>query len=138
MYLFLSPKRETLNLSTCPDSSKQICVTSHISCVMCMCHPSRVTFHISPVTCYLSPTPTATITDPPPANSPTMHSRLVNQDRTQIPPKNSEPKNGRKLYKKGVIRFAILAITSSTRCLLVLVADGGDKQQQHIHGHGNS
>ena len=33
--------------------------------------------------CLLLPTPTATATDPPPANSPTMHSRLVYQDRTQ-------------------------------------------------------
>ncbi len=34
---------------------------------------SHVTCHMSHVTCHLSPMPTATATDPPPANSPTMH-----------------------------------------------------------------
>ena len=43
----------------------------HVSCVMCC---------MSCVTCQLSPTPTATATDPPPSNSPTMHSRLVCKD----------------------------------------------------------
>ena len=37
--------------------------------------------HMSDVTCHLLLTPTATATDPPPANSPTMHSRLVHQDK---------------------------------------------------------
>ena len=36
--------------------------------------------YISPVTSHLSQTPTAAATDPPPANSPTMHSRLVCKD----------------------------------------------------------
>ena len=54
----------------------------HVPGVMCrvsraMCHVSRVVCHLSPVTCHLSLTPTATDTDPPPANSPIMHSRLV-------------------------------------------------------------
>ena len=40
---------------------------------------------MSPVTCHLSPTPTAIAKDPPPANYPTMHSRLICQDRTQEP-----------------------------------------------------
>ena len=31
---------------------------------------------MSPVICHLSPTPTATVTDHPPANSLTMHSKL--------------------------------------------------------------
>ena len=31
---------------------------------------------MSPVTSHLLPTPTATVTDPPPANSPTIDSRL--------------------------------------------------------------
>ena len=39
------------------------------------------TFHLSPVTCQLLPTPTAI--DPPPANSPKMHRRLVHQDINQ-------------------------------------------------------
>ena len=41
-------------------------VRSDLSCVM---------FHVSPVTCHISLT--ATVTDPPPANSPTMHSRML-------------------------------------------------------------
>ena len=44
------------------------------------CHLSRVICHQSPVTCHLSLTPTAAATDPPPANSPTMHSRPVGKD----------------------------------------------------------
>ena len=58
----------------------------HMSLVTChvwgvTCHVSHVTGHMSPVTFPLSPT--ATATDPPLANSPTMQSRLVHQDRTQ-------------------------------------------------------
>ena len=37
------------------------------------------------VCCHQSLTPTAIATDPPPANSPTLHSRLVHQDKTQNP-----------------------------------------------------
>ena len=45
-------------------------VTCHVSCVAC---------HMSSVTCHLSLTlkPTATAIDSPPANSPSMQSRLV-------------------------------------------------------------
>ena len=43
------------------------------------CVPCKV----SHIPCHLAPTPTATATDPPPNNSPTMHSRLVHQDRTK-------------------------------------------------------
>ena len=39
---------------------------------------------MSYATCHVSPTPTATATDPPHANSSTMHSRLVHQDRTKV------------------------------------------------------
>ena len=49
------------------------CVTFHVTC-----HVSPVTFHLSP-----KPTPTASTTDPPPVKSYTMHSRLVQWDRTQ-------------------------------------------------------
>ena len=42
-----------------------------------MCHVSHVTYHTSL-------TPIATATDPPPANSPTMHSRLVGQDPKKL------------------------------------------------------
>ena len=44
----------------------------HVLCVIC--HMSLVTFH-------LSLTPIATATYPPPANSPTMHRRLVFKDQ---------------------------------------------------------
>ena len=65
-------------------------VTCHLSCVTrylspVICHPSPVTFQLSAVICHLSPTATATATDPPPANSPTMNSRLVCQ---KLKPKN--------------------------------------------------
>ena len=47
------------------------------SCVVC---------HMSPVSCHLSLTPTVTATDPPPANSPTMHSSLVCKDQQKPSP----------------------------------------------------
>ena len=45
------------------------------------CHMSNVMCHVSPVTCHMSLRPTATATDPPTANSPTIHSRLVCKDQ---------------------------------------------------------
>ena len=61
------------------------CHMSHVICHMSsvMCNVSSVTCHLSRVTCHISPTPTATATDPPLANYPTIHSRLVHQDRTK-------------------------------------------------------
>ena len=41
------------------------------------CHVLCVTCCMSPVTCHMSLTQTATATDPPPANSPSMHSRML-------------------------------------------------------------
>ena len=38
-----------------------------------MCHMSHVTFHLSFVNCHMSATPTATVTDPPPALFHSMH-----------------------------------------------------------------
>ena len=38
---------------------------------------SGVRCHLSPVTFHMSLNPTTTATDPPPANSPTMHSRML-------------------------------------------------------------
>ena len=90
------------------------CVICHVSCVMF--HVSNVTSQMSNVTCHLSPAPTATATDPPPDNYPTMHSRLVHQDRTQKPKHISKPKKSLKLWKKG-LGFAISAIRYSTRSL---------------------
>ena len=54
-----------------------------------LCHVSHVTCNLSPATCHLSQPPTATATYPPPANSPTMHSKPVHKDRTQKPQKMS-------------------------------------------------
>ena len=51
------------------------------------------------VDCHLSSTPTTTATDPPPANSPTMQSRLVWQDKTIFlgkQPINPPPKKKQK------------------------------------------
>ena len=59
-------------------------VTCHVSCVMC---------HMAHVTCHLSLTPTATATEPPPAYSPIMHSRLVCK----------EPKTKKKLQRANTI-----------------------------------
>ena len=42
--------------------------------------------------CQVSTLTTATATDPPPANSPTMHSRLVHKDRTKNPEKTGNQK----------------------------------------------
>ena len=53
------------------------CHVSHVTC-----HVSCVTCHMSHVTSHMSPTKTAPAKDPPSANSPTMHSRLVHQDKT--------------------------------------------------------
>ena len=69
-----------------------------MSCVRC---------HLSPVTCHLSLTPTATSTDPPTAYSPTMHSRLVHQDKNHNPPIFQNTKIGQNFPKKGflVLKF---------------------------------
>ena len=41
------------------------------------CHLSCVLYHVSRFTCHMSLMPTATFMDPPPANSHTMHCRMV-------------------------------------------------------------
>ena len=53
-----------------------------------MCYVSHVGCHLSPINCHLSLTPSATVTDPPPTNSPTMHSRLVCKDQKKTKTKN--------------------------------------------------
>ena len=59
-------------------------LTWHVSCVAC---------HLSPVTCQMSLTPTATTMDPIPANSPSLHSRMVDKDPKIyfFPPGNLRP-----------------------------------------------
>ena len=70
-------------------------VTCHLSRVMCQV--SQVLCHMLRVTCHFSLTPTATATDPPAANSPTMHSRLVCKHQTNQ--KNSKRKKSSELSK---------------------------------------
>jgi hypothetical protein len=65
------------------------CFIFHVSCVMChvsgvRCQVSHVLNCLSPVTCHMPLMPTATATDPTPANSPTKHSRLVRKDREKL------------------------------------------------------
>ena len=50
----------------------------HVSVVVCQV--SCVTCHMSAVSCQLSLNATATSTDPPPSNSPTMYRRLLCKD----------------------------------------------------------
>ena len=73
-------------------------VRCHVSCVMC--HMSGVTFHLSPITCHLSQTVTATATDPPPAYTPIMHSRLVCKDPQNL--KNVKSQKIIELSKTGI------------------------------------
>ena len=67
-----------------------------------MAHVSIITSQMPSVTFHLSPMPTATAKDPPPADSPTMHSRLVHQESTLKPEEeeNSKPKESLKPSKK--------------------------------------
>ena len=66
-----------------------------------ICHMSGVACCVLRVTCHLSITPTATATDPPPANSPIMHSRLV----AKTPPKkNANYKKLSKRQKKYLVK----------------------------------
>ena len=78
-----------------------------------MCRVSRVMCHVSRVTCHLSLTPTATATDPFPANSPIMHSRLVRK-KTQKFQKQKNIKTAKAQKSRGM---PILAIHSLTRNL---------------------
>ena len=98
------------------------CVMCHFSCVMChvscvMCHVSYVACRVSSVTCHLSLTQTATATDPPPANSPFVQSRLVHKD-PQIQ-KNIEKKKN--IWNEKILKrsrgMPILAVRSLSRSL---------------------
>ena len=61
--------------------------TNHV-----MFHLSPVTWYMLPVTTHLSPMPIATATDPTPANSATLPSKLVHQDGSKNPKKVVKPK----------------------------------------------
>ena len=82
--------RNLENLSQQNEKERKKCVVSHMSCATC---------HVSNVACHLSLTPTATATDPHPANSPSMHSRLVCKD-----PKKSQDKNHSVFHKTNCLR----------------------------------
>ena len=61
-------------------------IKNNVLCVMChMPHVrfqvSHITYLVSHVACHLSLSPTATARDPPSANSPLKHSRLVCKDQ---------------------------------------------------------
>ena len=94
------------------------CRMSHVTCNMCsvMSHASCVTTcHVSRVLCHLSQTPTATATDPPTANSPIMHSRLVLKDpKTQ---KNAKLKKNLNNKTKTCVEVILYSIHSITRSL---------------------
>ena len=78
-------------------------------------HMSHVTCRMLRVTCHLSLTPTATATDPSPANSPIMHSRLVCQPNFSPSSKAQSHWNNKKTNtSRGM---PILPIRSSTRSL---------------------
>ena len=84
-----------------------------------ICHPSPFTCHLSPVT---SPRPTATATDPPPANSPTSTVGWFTK---------TEPKivklfqNNRYFYHKKN-RFSFALFDQKSPDLSVLVGNRGD------------
>ena len=82
-----------------------------------MCHMSCVMCQMSSVTCHLS---SATVTDPTPANSPTVHSRQVCKDR-KTPKKFKTKKN---------------------HLIILKIKPGGGVSSRKPHtpkeGHGNS
>ena len=64
-------------------------IMCQVSCFSCQvsgvrCQASGVRCHISHVTCHFSLTPTATVTDPLPANTPTIHSQQDCLQRTKF------------------------------------------------------
>ena len=63
-----------MNLSLWAESSPH---TENMKEKKTVCHVSYVTCHVSDVVYHLSLTQTATVTDSPPANFPTLHSMLV-------------------------------------------------------------
>ena len=59
--------------------------------------------HLLHIMCHLLPKPIAIVTGPTLANPPTMHSRLVHQDRTP-PKKKEEERNYATFLNKGPFR----------------------------------
>ena len=82
--------------------SSVACHVSHVPCHMTQdmwhlykkvlnikCHVSQDASNVPPVTCHMSPQPSARATDPPPAYSPIAHNWLVSQTPK---PKNQRDK----------------------------------------------
>ena len=67
----LNSELYTTHSALCPLNSTLFTLHS----ALCTLHMSCVTWHVTHETWHVTPTPTAT--DPPPSQSPTMHSRLV-------------------------------------------------------------
>ena len=82
-------------------------VMCHISCVKCCV--SYVMYHLSPVTCHLSLTTKTKAIDPPPANSPTMHSRLVCKEKKER--KNKTLWKEKEKKRKNVFKLANISNT---------------------------
>ena len=100
---------------------------------------SCVTCHMLPATRHLSLTPTATATDAPPANLPTMHGRLVCNHPKKVK-KSKRKKNHSNLPKiKRSLDWPMLAILSSIRGLQSTGNRGFQKRTNCTQtiGHGN-
>ena len=84
---------------------------------------------MSPVTCHLSPTPTAT--DPPPANSPICTVGWCAMTEPKNPNKLQNKKIIKTFLKKGfgVWQFYRYVFDQKSPALLVPVADGEDGQR---------
>ena len=67
-----------------------------------ICHVLHIACHLSPFTYHLSVTPRATATDPPPANFPTKHSRLVHINPKKLK-KNQNPKKEKEIFQKKIL-----------------------------------
>ena len=73
-------------------------VRCHMSCVMC---------RMSPVTCHMSLTPTATATDPTPANSPTVLSRMLLRQKCTTSPRKKTHWEGQTLCRGRIINLDV-------------------------------
>ena len=89
-----------------------------------MCLMPRVMCQVLCVTCHLSLRPTATATDPPPANSHIMHSRLVPKD----PKTKSQKRENYQNNEKSKVTYR-LNRPSGPMQLKVLLREGFKKMK---------
>ena len=78
--------------------------------------------------CHVTPMPTATVTYPPPAISPTLHSRLVCKDRAKKTEKYQNP-----LLFKTFISSKF--IDQKSPALSIWIANAGNIQHTDRQGH---